>query len=236
MWRLRTTGERMRLILAGGAAVIAALTLVLLVVDPDGARGRDQALRGTAAALAAAPSVPVSPSPRSGVHATAGRPTRTAAPTTSRRTAASPTPTVTARASAAATTRAAPFAVTLEAEAGDLGGIALRLTCGCSGGAVIGQLGSGFIDGFQWRSGWLTFDGISVPADGDYTLTVHYRASRDRDLRISVNSGSSETVRCDEASAGTVTATVRLVAGRNTIRLFNDHGRAPDIDKIKVSR
>ncbi|GAA1772868.1 hypothetical protein [Luedemannella helvata] len=236
MWRLRTPGERMRLIVAGGAAVLAALTLVLLIVDPQRTGAGDARPRGATAALPSA--VPASPTPRVGSRATAGRPSHTATPTRStsappRTTPPAPTATATGR---APTTRAsAAFAVTVEAESAQLGGSALRLSCGCSGGAAIGQLGSGFIDGFLWRSGWLTFGGISAPAAGDYTLTVTYRASRDRDLRVSVNGGETKTVRCRSGSPGTVTTTVRLAKGANSVKLFNDYSRAPDLDKIKLS-
>lgn len=227
MWRLRTTGERLRLILAAGAAVLAALTLVLLFVGPDRARGGDAGSRGMPAAFGAPGSA--SPTPRAGVHATAGRPSRTAGRTT----AAAPTTRVTTRAVPSAAPRT--FAVTLEAEAAQLGGVAAVLGCDCSGGSAIGQLGSGFVGGSQWRSGWLTFDGIAAPAAGEYQLTVSYRANRDRDLRISVSGGSTVTVRCPAGAARTVTTKVRLTAGANTLRLFNDYARAPDVDKIALT-
>ena len=229
MWRLRTPGERMRLIVAGGAAVVAALTLVLLVVRPEGPDDGQVRLRGTTTALPTM--VVTSTPPHVGVRATAGQPTRppttSAVPRTTR-----PAPTTSG---ATRTAAPAPFAVTVEAESARLGGTALRLTCSCSGGAVIGQVGSGFIDGFLWRSGWVTFDGIAAPAAGDYTLTVTYRATRDRDLRVTVNDGQTTTVRCRKATPGTVTTTVRLAKGTNSVKLFNDYGRAPDIDKIKLA-
>src|SRR5690242_16698769 len=74
-WRLRSAGEQGRVVVAAVAAVLAALTLVLLLVRPDGPAARNAALP---ASTDAAPTLADTPS-KVGVRATAGQPTHTAA-------------------------------------------------------------------------------------------------------------------------------------------------------------
>ena len=231
-WRLRSTGERGRLVVAGVAAVLAGLTLVLLLVRPDGPPARTLALPVTT------PPTGTRPAPTPEVRATAARPTRTTGrPTaTVRRTTAAST--TRSRPSSAAATSApptpGPVSVTIEAESATLGGVALRVSCACSGGAAVAQVGLAFVGG-AWKLGAVTFAGVTVPRAGDYTLRIAYRSTRDRYLQVAVNGGGGQGLTCRAASSGTVTATVHLAAGANSIKIFNDRSSAPELDKIVVT-
>ena len=101
----------------------------------------------------------------------------------------------------------------------------------CSGGHMVRWLGNGF-------DNYLKFNDIQVPSAGSYQLTIYYITDEARSLSIrangvyvdylsNLNSGSRYAI-------ASVDMTVDLMAGRNTIKLYNPDDWAPDIDRITV--
>jgi transposase-like protein len=130
--------------------------------------------------------------------------------------------------------------ISYEAEASDntLTGSALVITCSpCSGGERVGSLG---VQPSKNVDGSLQFNHVNKNRAGTYTLTIYFTQGDpgNRTTYISVNGGSAIT--CQAASTGswytvaTVSVTVSLNAGNNTIKLFNPSSNAPDIDRIVV--
>jgi hypothetical protein len=125
-----------------------------------------------------------------------------------------------------------------EAEASDntLTGSALVISCPpCSGGERVGSIGT---EPSKKVNGSLQFNHVSKGLAGTYTLTLYFTQGDpgSRTAYISVNGGSAIT--CQAASTGswytvaTVSVTVSLNAGNNTIEVFNPSSNAPDIDRI----
>ena len=175
-------------------------------------------------------------------------PPGTATPGATRRPAAVPpattTPTLTPP--PAATTEApTPFSLTLEAEQVP---VSLRPNtqydanpdCYPNGPDVISRIGNWG----QASPGTITF-GVTVPAAGEYALTIHYvNTSETRQAEIVVNGGAavspwptfpntSDPPTCIDVRAP---ISVTLQQGSNTIRIGNPGSRAPTIDKIVVNR
>jgi hypothetical protein len=100
----------------------------------------------------------------------------------------------------------------------------------CSGGVRVEQIG---------RGGTLQYNNVDKSNAGDYSLTIYYTSgSGNRVLYMSVNSGSAITVNFSATGSwhtvGTLSITVSLNAGNNTIMFSNSSARGPDIDKIVV--
>ncbi len=122
-----------------------------------------------------------------------------------------------------------------ESSANTLAGGARVASCtSCSGSQKVGFVGN--------NSGTLTFNGVSVSTSGSYTLTIYFLngdASRSSQMRI--NGGSPITINFGSTGSfntvGSMTITVALNAGSNTIRFSNDTAGlwAPDFDRITVS-
>jgi DUF1680 family protein len=126
-----------------------------------------------------------------------------------------------------------PQGTSYEAEAGGntFGGqAAARSSSGASGGALVGYVGNG-------TANYLQFNNITGTA-GPRTVTIFYAAGESRSLTASANGGAATTVNTPSTggwdTVGSVTTTLTLVAGTNTIRLGNPTGWAPDIDRIVV--
>ncbi|GAA3439248.1 beta-L-arabinofuranosidase domain-containing protein [Kutzneria kofuensis] len=129
---------------------------------------------------------------------------------------------------------APPQGNSYEAEAGGntLGGqAAVRSSSGASGGALVGYVGNG-------TANYLRFNNVTATA-GAHRITVYYASGEDRSIAISANGGAATTVGTPNSggwdTVGSVTATLTLVAGANTILITNAGGWAPDIDRIVVS-
>ena len=175
-------------------------------------------------------------------------PPGTATPGATTRPAAVPpattTPTLTPTPST--TTEApAPFSLTLEAEQVP---VSLRPNtqydanpdCYPNGPDVISRIGNWG----QGSPGTITF-GVTVPAAGEYALTIHYVNTSDtRQAEIVVNGGAalspwptfpntSDPPTCIDVR---VPMSITLQQGSNTIRIGNPGSRAPTIDKIVVNR
>ncbi|OLB64945.1 MAG: hypothetical protein AUI10_08960 [Actinobacteria bacterium 13_2_20CM_2_72_6] len=122
---------------------------------------------------------------------------------------------------------------TYEAEAGTVSGFAKVSTCAaCSGGAKVTNLGNDVGNDVT-----LTVD---APKRADYLLTLVGSVAGTRSWYVSVNNGPPVLVTMTGSSflqpllARSVP--VRLHAHGNTVRIFNNSGYAPDLDKVTISR
>ena len=111
------------------------------------------------------------------------------------------------------------------------GGARLSSCSGCSGGQKVGFVGSG---------GTLTFNGVTAPSAGNYDMTIYYlNGPPGRDAVITTDGTSSQTVSftptTDFNTVGTMTVSVPLAAGSNTIEFSNPAAFAPDFDRIAVA-
>src|SRR5262249_1616787 len=126
---------------------------------------------------------------------------------------------------------AKPASYEAEASENTLAGGARLYSCsGCSGGKKVGQIGKG---------GTLQFSNISKSSTSNYTLTIYYvDGDAGRTLYTSVNGGSGTAINVsgtgDWSTVGTVSITVSLQAGNNTIEFYNPSAMGPDIDRIVV--
>ncbi|HEX6354696.1 beta-L-arabinofuranosidase domain-containing protein [Actinophytocola sp.] len=119
-----------------------------------------------------------------------------------------------------------------EASGNTLGGqAAVRTASGASGGAVVGYVGNG-------TANYLQFNNVTATA-GAHQVAIHYASGENRSLTVSVNGGAATTVNTPSTggwnTVGSVTTTLTLTAGTNTIRVANPTGWAPDLDRIVVS-
>jgi hypothetical protein len=123
--------------------------------------------------------------------------------------------------------------ITYEAENGALlNGANVQGSDKASGSAMVGFLGGE-------KGGAVVFDPITVARGGAYLLAVRYASGDPRALNITVN--GAQTVRMHGlASRGwfdfaLTNVEIRLKTGKNTIRLDNNRGWAPNIDKITLT-
>jgi alpha galactosidase A-like protein/alpha galactosidase C-like protein/alpha-galactosidase-like protein/alpha-galactosidase-like CBM13-containing protein len=135
--------------------------------------------------------------------------------------------------SAASGAAAPPPATSHEAEApaNTLAGGAVVASCStCSGGQKVGYVGSG---------GTLTFNGVSAPSAGTYKVTIVYCSGNARPGDISVNGGTPQALSFPStgsfSTTGTMTLSLQLNAGNNTIEFGDPTAYAPDFDRIIVA-
>ena len=125
-----------------------------------------------------------------------------------------------------------------EAESSKLGGGA-RLTTGkdakySSNSAYVGYIGGS-------GNGSVTFENVKADSDGKYTLRIYYISGERRSLKVDVNGQFVKKLDDLFANSGdwsgirAVDLTVDLKAGSNTIKLYNDQGNAPSIDRIALA-
>jgi Alpha galactosidase A/Alpha-galactosidase, CBM13 domain/Alpha galactosidase C-terminal beta sandwich domain len=119
-----------------------------------------------------------------------------------------------------------------ESSANTLAGGARVASCSaCSGGQKVGYVGNG---------GTLTFNNISVATAGRYQVTIAYcdGSTTGRQALVSVNGGAGQTIQFTPTGSfstpGTLTVTLTLNAGSNTIEFYNPSAYAPDFDRITV--
>jgi hypothetical protein len=134
-----------------------------------------------------------------------------------------------------ATTPPPPTGTSYEAEAAGntlAGQAVVRSSAAASGGALVGYVGSG-------TANYLQVNNVTAGTAGNHTVTIYYTSGENRSTTVSVNGGAAITVNTPSTggwdTVGSVTATVNLVAGTNTIRLGNPTGWAPDFDRIVVT-
>jgi chitodextrinase len=119
-----------------------------------------------------------------------------------------------------------------ESPANTLAGGAIVQACSaCSGGQKVGYIGNG---------GTLTFNQVTASSAGSHTLTVYYvDGDAGRSGVVTVN-GTATTLSFHGTNDSnwnfvqSLTVTVTLNSGSNTIRFSNPSGWAPDIDQITV--
>jgi hypothetical protein len=220
--------RRRRLLLVVGvlAGLIGAVLLPLSVVwlNQGGTGGQPTNLGGTAT-VPGGQTGGATPSPGS-----------TGSPPAS--TEASPRPTASASPSTKAPTHPAPTTVTYQAEAGGnvLSGSATVISySNSSGGKIVTKLG----DWGPGRSGTLRFNAVTVPTDGDYRLTFFY-VNTDGNTSTAVIMIPSDHTMTVTAAGGSsccqsITLTVHLHAGANSVTFGNRSGHAPSIDRIMIS-
>ncbi|WP_345626358.1 NEW3 domain-containing protein [Rugosimonospora acidiphila] len=126
-----------------------------------------------------------------------------------------------------------PISYEAESSANTLGGGAKVSNCtACSGGQKVGFIGNG---------GTVTFNNVTVPAAGDYQVTIAYLdgSTPPRQVMVSADGGTpqtlTDTTTADFNTLGTETVTLPLVAGSNTIEFANPAAFGPDIDRITVA-
>ena len=125
-----------------------------------------------------------------------------------------------------------------EAEQAKVGGGA-RITDGKDGryssnGAYVGYIGGS-------GGGSVSFENVTAPADGEYTLRIYYVSGEHRSLKVDVNGAYATKLddcyanRGDWTGIRAANVQVKLKAGRNTVRLYNDQGNGPSIDRIALA-
>lgn len=130
----------------------------------------------------------------------------------------------------------APASFEAEASGNTLsGGIRVVGCVNCSGDERVGWLGDG-------SNNTLQFNNINVAAAGTYNLTIAYTNgdSSTRSASISVNGGSATTLSNFTPTAtsdtlNTITTSVTLQAGNNTILFGNSIAWGPDFDRVTLS-
>ncbi|TML22251.1 MAG: carbohydrate-binding protein [Actinobacteria bacterium] len=119
-----------------------------------------------------------------------------------------------------------------ESAANTLAGGAKVASCtACSGGQKVGFVGNGAT---------LTFNNVTVASTGRYAVAIAYGdgSTTGRQAVVSVNGGPGQTIQFTPtggfSTPGTMTVTLTLTAGTNTIQFGNPTAYAPDFDKITV--
>ncbi|MFD0591681.1 fibronectin type III domain-containing protein [Catellatospora coxensis] len=104
------------------------------------------------------------------------------------------------------------------------GTAAVASCAACSGGSKVGYVGSGAT---------LSFNNVAGGTGGARTVTIHYLSAVARSATVNGQTVNfAPTANWD--TVGTVTVTLNLAAGNNTITVANPSGWAPDIDRITV--
>ncbi|MCR5755794.1 MAG: hypothetical protein K6G30_13400 [Acetatifactor sp.] len=101
----------------------------------------------------------------------------------------------------------------------------------CMGGRKVGYIGK--------EGGKLYIENVEVPSDGTYTVEITYITKETRSVKIAVNDGEDIKIEFPPTgdnwtTLGTLTVSLELQAGSNTLCFHNEAGWAPDIDCIKI--
>jgi alpha-galactosidase len=114
---------------------------------------------------------------------------------------------------------------------GNAGVKACKADTACSGNQKVGDI---------WGGSTLTFNQITAPSEGNYTLKVSYISGDPRAVSIKVNDGEAEPYSLPATAnwdtLGVFTMEVKLQAGSNAIVFDDNGGWSPDIDKIELIR
>jgi Alpha galactosidase A/NPCBM-associated, NEW3 domain of alpha-galactosidase/Alpha galactosidase C-terminal beta sandwich domain len=126
-----------------------------------------------------------------------------------------------------------PSATSYEAEspANTLAGGAVLQSCStCSGGQKVGFVGNG---------GTLTINGVTAATSGSYRVTIAYCSGDPRPAMVSVNGGTPQPLSFPStgsfSTVGTMTVSLPLTAGTNTIEFGDPAAYTPDFDRIIVA-
>ncbi|MBR3628871.1 MAG: glycoside hydrolase family 97 catalytic domain-containing protein, partial [Oscillospiraceae bacterium] len=102
-----------------------------------------------------------------------------------------------------------------------------------SGGAYVGYVGG--------AGNGVTFDNVTADKAGRYTLRIYYISGEPRSLKVDVNGAFSQKIdncyanKVDWTVLRAVNIEVDLKEGANTIKLYNDQGNGPSIDRIALA-
>jgi Alpha galactosidase A/Alpha galactosidase C-terminal beta sandwich domain/NPCBM-associated, NEW3 domain of alpha-galactosidase/Carbohydrate binding module (family 35) len=134
-------------------------------------------------------------------------------------------------AAAGAATPALATSYEAESAANTLAGGAVVQNCStCSGGAKVGFVGNG---------GTLTFNNVNVASAGTYRVTLVYCSGDPRPAMISADGGTPQTLAFSStgsfSTTGTMTVSLSLAAGSNTIEIGDPNAYTPDFDRIIVA-
>jgi hypothetical protein len=121
-----------------------------------------------------------------------------------------------------------------ESSANTLAGGAVADACSaCSGGSKVGYVGLG---------GTLQFNNVQASSSGTYALTIYYvDGDTGRTAQMSVNGAATSTLTFNGTNDSnwnvvqSLTVSVPLNAGTNTILFSNPSGPAPDFDRITIA-
>jgi len=113
-------------------------------------------------------------------------------------------------------------------------GTVAPVTCSSgSGGHCIGYVGKG-------SDNYLQFNHINVPTAGNHIVRIYYPNGDNnyRTATISLNGGAGIDYKFPPSDnvVRSISITLNLIAGNNTLKFSNDHAYAPDIDRITVSK
>ncbi|MBR4627313.1 MAG: glycoside hydrolase family 97 catalytic domain-containing protein [Ruminococcus sp.] len=103
-----------------------------------------------------------------------------------------------------------------------------------SGSSYVGYVGGG-------ADNAVTFEKINVDKAGEYTLRIYYVSGERRNLSVDVNGSKAADLtglyanRNDWSGVAAVDTTVKLKEGSNTIKLYNNSGYGPSIDRIAIA-
>jgi hypothetical protein len=100
----------------------------------------------------------------------------------------------------------------------------------CSGGARVRYIG-------RSPRNYLVINNISVARPDSYEMVIFYLVDGTRTLFLSVNDGPVTKLLLSGKGwreVAKVSVTVRLTAGNNKVKFYNDSGYAPDIDRIVI--
>jgi hypothetical protein len=131
---------------------------------------------------------------------------------------------------------APPLPLSVEAESGTLAGSAVLESCNnCSGKRGVGYMGN-----YGSNPGSDSMAGFNVASAGTYKLTIYYlNGASTRSAYVGVNGAAGKSVSFPNtgnwSTVNTVTTTVTLKAGANTIQVYNTKGPGPDLDRSVVS-
>ena len=104
----------------------------------------------------------------------------------------------------------------------------------CSNAGYVGYIGGS-------NNGSVTFENVEAPAAGEYTLRVYYLSGEPRTLKIDTNGKFAGQIdncyanKNDWKGIRAASIQVTLNAGKNTIKLYNNSGNAPSVDRIALA-
>jgi len=156
----------------------------------------------------------------------------------------SPSPSPSATQPAKAAPGFTPATYEAEAPSNTRGGSArVRNAHGASGKKIVNRIGD-WTDSelTEANNGTLSFNAVTVPADGRYTVTIFYTFLEDdpgRSAMITVNRAAPMTVsfaRPDGCCPSSIKISITLKKGVNKILFSNSASRAPAVDRIVISR
>jgi hypothetical protein len=112
-------------------------------------------------------------------------------------------------------------------------GSAKAAACGaCSGGGRVQGIGGS-------SANYVTINKVTVSNGGTYHLIITYESTAALSFSVSANGATAVTVSCPAGTSlttpKTISTTIVLNGGANTLKFANSGAAAPDLDKITIS-